>query len=365
MPYQQFNLNNLLVYPLKNRKSLTQIEDIVVDPDSPPPDPGEYSTLIQKTADKIKIARHQGASVILAYGAHLIRNGASPILIRMMEEGWLTHLATNGAGIIHDWEYSYLGRSTESVRENVATGTFGTWDETGRCINLAAAAGAAENQGLGEAIGRFIWQDGIEIPEKEKLVDSIKNDPTNERIPAHADFLQLIQRFDIPNGKYSINHPWKHYSVPANAYRLSIPFTVHPGIGYDIISNHPYFSPAALGRGAGIDFQRLAHSVNNLSNGVYLSIGSAIMSPQVFEKAMSCANNARLQQHQPIIHNHTIVVVDIQDGEGWDWSQGEPPKTNPAYYLRFCKSFARMGGEMNYLCLDNRTTIHNLYALLK
>ena len=85
----------------------------------------------------MRAARQRGAAVILIYGAHLLRNGAAGILGEMMRQGWLTHLATNGAGTIHDWEYAWLGRSTESVRKNVATGTFGTWDETGRYIHLA------------------------------------------------------------------------------------------------------------------------------------------------------------------------------------------------------------------------------------
>ena len=94
---------------------------------------------------------------------------------------------------------------------------------------------------------------------------------------------------------------------------------------------------------------------------VVLSIGSAIMGPQVFEKSLSCVNNLRLQDGRPIVAGHSIHVIDLQDGGGWDWSRGEPPKTNPAYYLRFCKSYARMGGEMHYLQCDNAVFLHNLY----
>ena len=89
-------------------------------------------------------------------------------------------------------------------------------------------------------------------------------------------------------------------------------------------------------------------------------VGSAIMAPQVFEKSLSCVNNLRLQDSRAIVHGHTFCVVDLQDGGNWDWSKGEPPKDNPAYYLRFCKSFARMGGEMRYLQLDNVVFLHNL-----
>jgi hypothetical protein len=95
-----------------------------------------------------------------------------------------------------------------------------------------------------------------------------------------------------------------------------------------------------------------------------LSVGSAIMAPQVFEKSMSCVNNLRLQANRPIVRGHAIYVVDLQEGGQWDWAKGEPPKTNPAYYLRFCKSFARMGGAMQYVCCDNVTFVHHLYREL-
>jgi hypothetical protein len=98
---------------------------------------------------------------------------------------------------------------------------------------------------------------------------------------------------------------------------------------------------------------------------VVLSVGSAIMGPQVFEKSISCVNNLRLQNNRPIVHDHTIYVVDIQDSGNWDWSKGEPPKDNPAYYLRFCKSFSRMGGAMQYVQCNNVAFLHNLHHLLK
>ena len=92
---------------------------------------------------------------------------------------------------------------------------------------------------------------------------------------------------------------------------------------------------------------------DRLEDGVYLSVGSAIMSPQVFEKAFSAANNLRRQEARPFIRGHLIAVVDLQDAGSWDWTRGEPPKTDPAYYLRFCKTFARMAGELVYLQMDN------------
>ena len=102
--------------------------------------------------------------------------------------------------------------------------------------------------------------------------------------------------------------------------------TVHPGIGYDIIANHPVFSGSAIGRAAEWDFKLFGGSVQDLDGGVVLSVGSAIMGPQVFEKALSCVNNLRLQDGPGCVRGHTFYVVDLQDGGGWDWTKGEPPK---------------------------------------
>jgi hypothetical protein len=109
-----------------------------------------------------------------------------------------------------------------------------------------------------------------------------------------------------------------------------------------------------------MDFRLLGGAIERLDGGVVLSVGSAIMAPQVFEKSASCVNNLRLQNGKKILQGHTIYVVDIQDSGGWDWSRGEPPKDNPAYYLRFCKSFSRMGGEMKYAQCDNVAFLHRL-----
>ena len=140
---------------------------------------------------------------------------------------------------------------------------------------------------------------------------------------------------------------------------------MHPGVGYDIISNHPMFNGAAIGRAAGLDFRLFCGSVERLDGGVVLSVGSAIMAPQVFEKSLSCVHNLRLQAGRDLVRGHSIFVVDIQDGGNWDWSKGEPATDNPAYYLRFCKSFARMGGEMSYVQCDNVAFLHNLLAHLR
>ena len=267
---------------------------------------------------------------MLIYGAHLLRNGAARILERMMAAGWLTHLATNGAGTIHDWEYAWLGASTESVEQNVATGTFGSWHETadeypprapGRCARrpgLWPGAGAVHPGGRGDAAAI-----PTRSPPRSRPSPGIRS-----RAPAPS-CCGRWRASGGPSGRIAVEHRWKHASILAQAFRHGVPMTVHPGIGYDIISNHPVFNGAAIGRAAEWDFKLFGGSLAGLDGGVVLSIGSAIMGPQVFEKALSCVNNLRLQDGLDIVRGHTFYVVDLQDGGGWDWTHGEPPKTNP------------------------------------
>ena len=362
MPSRELlDLSRLKVLPLAQRRSLSRVEDVLVDPDATPkPCDDGVRDLIRHCAQKIASARQRDASVILMYGAHLLRNGAAPIVERMLARGWLTHLATNGAGSIHDWEFAFLGRSTESVRDNVATGTFGTWDETGRNIHLALLAGGLRGEGYGAALGRFICEDGVTLPSPDSLEQAIRERPDDPLTPARADLLQAMRAHGLPTGRIAVEHRWKHASIIAAAFQRQVPITVHPGIGYDIITNHPMFNGAVIGRAAEVDFRGISGAVEGLDGGVVLSVGSAVMAPQVFEKSLSCVNNLRLQAGRPIMHDHEIYVVDLQDSGQWDWSRGEPPKTNPAYYLRFCKSFARMGGAMHYACADNVVFMHNL-----
>jgi hypothetical protein len=207
--------------------------------------------------------------------------------------------------------------------------------------------------------------DGAELPSPALLRKQLKQFPGHPLAPARADVLQamIVQR--LPSGVIQVPHPWKSTSILAQAFLRGVPFTVHPGIGYDIISNHPMFNGSAIGRAAELDFRTLGESVEGLDGGVVLSVGSAIMAPQVFEKSLSCVNNLRLRARRRIVRGHSIYVVDLQDGGGWDWSTGEPPRDNPAYYLRFCKSFSRMGGEMHYAQCDNVSFLHNLLQALE
>ena len=355
------DLTKLKVFPLAARASEARLEDILVAPDSdPPPCSPVNRALIRQCARQIAQARRRQAGVLLIYGAHLIKNGAAGVMIRLLEKGWVNHLATNGAGVIHDWEFAFLGLSTENVKKNVAAGTFGAWEETGRNIHLALLGGGLEGRGFGSSVGKFVAGDGITLPSVESLEAALRAEPSHPLAPARAELLQAMRVHRLAAGRHEVRHPWKQTCVLAQSFLRDIPLTVHPGIGYDIIANHPMFNGAAIGRAAQADFALFAAAVDGLDEGVALSVGSAVMGPQVFEKTLSCVNNLRLQAGRRIVRGHTIYVVDLQDGGQWDWSQGEPPKTNPAYYLRFCKSYSRMGGEMRYLQCDNAAFLHNL-----
>jgi len=181
------DLSKVKVYPLAGRQSLSLLDQILVDPGQPPRacDPAALE-MIRDCALKVAAARRREASVILMYGAHLIKNGAMEIVNRLMEGGWVTHLATNGAGTIHDWELAFLGRTEENVKKNVATGTFGTWAETGRCLHLALLAGALRREGYGRSLGRVMHEDGVTLPTTASLEKSLRDQPADPVAPARA-----------------------------------------------------------------------------------------------------------------------------------------------------------------------------------
>lgn len=369
-----FDRTQLDILPLSERKSKSSIKKIAIDPDSaPPPIEGSQET-INKIVDTIIQAKKDQRSIILSFGAHLIKHGLGLVLRQMIQEGFVTHLATNGAGSIHDWEFAFHGKSEEDVRENVHQGQFGIWDETGKYINLALIVGAAQQKGYGESIAEMIHTERIIIPDfdelKEQILINLANKKSIKNIGDSVDlwvFLNTLnQELAFQSGKIVLQHPFKKYSIQGAAYTSKIPITVHPGFGYDIIYASPYNYGAAIGRVAEVDWLKFAESVLELEGGVYISIGSSIMSPMIFEKALSMARNIA-KQNSKTIKDFMIVVNDIQDSGDWQWGTGlEPPKDSTAYYLRFCKTFDRMGArEMHYVCMDNRVFLPNLYHCLK
>ncbi|MCD6351847.1 MAG: hypothetical protein J7M26_06995, partial [Armatimonadetes bacterium] len=267
-------------------------------------------------ADRIVGARQQGAPVILMMGAHVLRQGNSRFILDLMRRGVLTHVAGNGACAIHDFEFALIGATTESVARYIKTGEFGLWEETG-WINDAVNAGAAEGLGYGESVGKTIVE---------------------------RDF------------------PHRDISVLAGAYELDLPFTIHIGIGADIIHEHPNFDAAAAGLASYRDFLTLTDTLTRLEGGVFLNFGTAVMGPEVYLKALSMARNVARQEGREIRH-FTTAVFDLL-ALGPDYHQ-QPPKSNPYYYFRPWKTIlvrtVQDGGESFYFRGDHRVTFPNLY----
>jgi hypothetical protein len=313
MPYDQFDRNRLILRPLEERTHDLD-RSLLIFPDGPR-EPFEHQAL-PPLAERIVEAARGGRSVIFFCGAHVLRKGNGPLLVDLMERGLLTHLALNGAGAIHDFELALIGHTCESVARYVSTGQFGLWNETGR-INEAAAAGHRHGLGLGEAIGRMIEEESF---------------------------------------------PYRETSVLGAGVRLGVPVTVHVAIGQDIVHEHPNFDPAATGATSYTDFLILTESVSRLEGGVFLNVGTAVMGPEVYLKAISMARNVARQAGRSI-RRFTTAVFDLV--ELGDELQTEAPKTDPRYYFRPYKTVlvrtVADGGTSYYVQGDHRLTVPALY----
>jgi hypothetical protein len=308
VPFPQFDRSRLLIKPLAERQhdlSLTDIQKLDAAATF------EHSAL-PTIGRRLAEARQRNAARILMMGAHVLRAGVQPHLIDLMERGLVSHIAMNGAGPIHDWEFALIGQTTESVARYVSSGEFGLWNETGR-INDVIRDGKHQGMGLGETIGRAI---------------------------AEGEF------------------PHKSISVLAAAYRLRVPVTVHIGIGYDIIHEHPNADGAALGQCSYTDFLIFAQSVSKLEGGVLLNFGSAVMGPEVYLKALAMARNVAHQQGRSIA-KFTTAVFDLIPLD--DDYRKQAPKSDPRYYYRPWKTIlvrtVADGGESYYIAGDHRDTI--------
>lgn len=317
MPYELFDRSKLRLKPLSERVH-DMTRDEMLHPAGELPAFGHPS--IDALAERIASARARGSTVLLMMGAHLIKTGASPLLIPLMERGFITHLALNGAGAIHDFELALIGATTESVAKYISAGQFGLWTETGR-INDAAKIAAREGIGLGEAVGRMIEE----------------------------------ERF-----------PYRETSLLAAGYRLKIPVTVHVSIGCDIIHEHPNCDGAAAGAASYTDFLVYAQSVTKLEGGVFMNFGSAVTGPEVYLKCLSMARNVAHQRNERIA-KFTTAVFDLLPLEGSDF-HATPPKSDPRYFYRPWKTIlARTvadGGESFYVQGEHRQTVSALYRRL-
>jgi hypothetical protein len=262
-------------------------------------------------AARLIAARGSGAARILMMGGHVLRAGVNRQIIDLIERGFIDHIAMNGAGAIHDYELARIGATTESVARYIRTGEFGLWRETGEMNDWIAEA-ARLSRGLGENAGRRI---------------------------AESDY------------------PHRDLSVLAAGWRCSVPVTVHAGVGYDILHQHPNCDGAALGAASYRDFLIFAASVERLEGGIVLSFGSAVMAPEVYLKALAMSRNVAHQQGRSI-RNFATAVFDLLP-IGGD-IHAELPKTNPAYYFRPYKTIlvrtVADGGSSFYFCGDHRAT---------
>ncbi len=313
MPFPAFDRARLRVQPLANRQHDEYLSNFLGLNESP----GEFThPAIPILGQRLVEARHAGRARILLMGAHVLRAGVARFLIDMVEKGLVDHIAMNGAGPIHDWEFALIGASTESVARYIQTGEFGLWEETGRMNDVIARAARA-GIGLGEALGRAI-NDGA--------------------------------------------FPHKDISVLAAGVRLGIPVTVHVGIGYDILHEHANCDGAALGQTSYQDFLIFAHSVSRLEGGVLLSLGSAVMGPEVYLKALAMARNVADQEGRAI-RRFTTGVFDLIPLEG-DLTQ-QAAKSDPRYYYRPWKTIlvrtVADGGASYYVQGNHRQTVPALH----
>lgn len=313
MPYPSVDLSKVKTYPLPQRASRVALENLVRISDRVPEfDHPEFPEVVERIA----AARQAGRSVIWMIGAHVIKRGLSPILIDLLERGLITHLASNGAAVIHDFEIAFQGHTSEDVAKSLADGSFGMAEETGRELNLAIQAGARLGLGIGEAVGSWMSAD-------EHFI--------------HRDL-----------------------SLVYTAYRLHIPYTVHVAIGTDIIHQHPLADFGAIGWSSGQDFKIFIASVCGLEGGVFCNFGSSVIGPEVFLKALSIARN--LGNPVRVFTTANFDLLPLAD------YRRPLREDQPLYYYRPRKNIVNrpvaLGGKGFHICGDHRVTIPNLHHQL-
>lgn len=254
LPYEEFDLSGVKTYPLNSRPSKVGVSQFA-KPYQKGSGVGAWldglpSVLaaadFKAVVQALLAARRADRAIIWGLGAHVLKTGLSPVLVDLMTRGFVSAIATNGAGIIHDFEIALAGATSEDVDSTLGAGKFGMAEETGAELNRAIVDGAAKGMGLGQSVGKYL----------------------HERQP-----------------------PYSALSIAASAWRQGIPLTAHVGIGTDIIHMHPQASGAAIGETSLRDFRYFVSSVARLEGGVYLNCGSAVVLPEVFLKAVAIARN--------------------------------------------------------------------------
>ena len=311
----QLDFSGITTYSAEDRINLVRIDNLKR--------PGVYQVPQWGNEDfdelvaRIKKAKADGKEIIFSMGAHVIKCGLSPYLIALMKEGYITHIAGNGACSIHDFELAYLGGTSEDVPTAIEDGSFGMWEQTGGWMNEAIQSGAKDNLGYGESLAKYIDE--------------------------HPD------RF-----------PYKNDCVLYQAYKLDIPATYHIALGTDIIHQHPSVSFEAIGKASGIDFHMVCYSVAHMDKGVYMNFGSGVIGPEVFLKALSIARNLGYPTFEITTANFDLIDLgDYRSSIGYE---------NPQYYYRPRKNIVNRpvsrGGKGWHFCGDHQETIPNLYEKL-
>ena len=306
------DFGNITTYSVKGRKNLVTIENMAspgVDP-VPEWEDKDFDELISRITN----ARKNQRPVILFMGAHVIKNGLSRYLIDLVKRGIITHIASNGAGSIHDFELAYNGGTSEDVPTAIEDGSFGMWEETGRWMNEALQEGYKFGMGYGESLACYV-------------------------------------------DKYPEKFPYKDDCIFYQAYKNGIYATYHVAIGTDIIHQHPIVDFAAIGFTSGKDFTYFCKSVSMLDGGVFLNFGSGVIGPEVFLKALSISRNLGYPAFNITTGNFDILDLgDYRSKLGYD---------HPHYYYRPRKNIVNRpvskGGKGWHFCGDHKVTIPNLY----
>ncbi len=254
-PYDEIDLSSVKTYSATERKS-----KVTTDLEAVPPWPGmqieEFlnglpailkAEDLKKIAKAVVNAKFKKKPVIVMLGGHVIKTGCSPILADLADKGYITHFASNGSAAIHDTELARFGHTSEDVASQLEDGSFGMASDTAELVNNAAIRAVRENTGFGETVGAMLIEE---------------------------------------------NSPFLKRALTARAYKLRIPYTLHIAMGTDIVHQHPGANGAAIGEASLHDFRIFASSVSNLGNGgVVLNLGSAVIMPEVFLKALSIVRN--------------------------------------------------------------------------
>lgn len=310
MPYSSVDLTRVKTYPLVKRENRVALEDLIFPTTS-------YKQLenpeLLEVSERIIEARQNGHPFIFMFGAHVIKRGLAPLVIELLNRGVITHLASNGAATIHDFEIAFQGHTSEDVVKSLEDGSFGMAEETGLLMNRAIQRGANDGMGIGEALGRLIAED--------------------------------------PRFAYREN------SVLYAAYQLGIPYTCHVAVGTDIIHQHPSADFAALGWASGQDFKIFTQAVCGLEGGIFCNFGSSVIGPEVFLKAISIARNLGNTVKVFTTANFDLIPLgDYRKPVGDD---------EPDYYYRPRKNIVNrpvlLGGRGYHITGDHRDTLPTLF----